>query len=534
MLTLLLVFSMQVFAQTTNHLETLNIHVTTPGTLGDLVLAQTENFSDVKYFTVSGTLNDADLTNITKRMTSLITLNMREAVVNEMPESGFWDNKVITTVTLPKTLLTISRNLFYGCENLGSITFPPNLRKIDDSAFYNCSSLTSLSLPQTVDTLGSSAFHNCSNLVHISLPAHMTEWESSVFEYCTSLNNVTIPDGLTIISSYAFYYCESLTSIVITAGIKTIEGHAFSGCESLTSVTLPEGLVDIEGSFQQCSALTEIDLPSTLRGIGSAFIGCDNLTTIRCHAINPPYCPNHYTNGQDLGPADNIIYVPAPSLNIYKQRACWDLHTIKPLSDLPPSLSFYTDMTLNLPATLPTGYKPSMQLAMDTHGSFGTYHRNKYYYPAVTVNGTATLSLSDFHAEYETRYHEGNNPYDNYYVKKLNSSLISNAPIRADQVSLTINRSYATWYFFSLPFNALVSEMELAQGSDYVIYEYSGAKRAAAEFDDTWQRIPANGTLEAGKGYIMRSSNPNEAVTFHAINDNHKNDIFRRTESVGR
>lgn len=212
LLTLLSVFSMQVFAQTTNHTETLNIHVTTPGTLGDLVLAQTENFSDVKYFTVSGTLNDADLTNITKRMTSLITLNMREAVVNEMPESGFWDNKVITTVTLPKTLLTISRNLFYGCENLGSITFPPNLRKIDDSAFYNCSSLTSLSLPQTVDTLGSSAFHNCSNLVHISLPAHMTEWESSVFEYCTSLNNVTIPDGLTIISSYAFYYCDILSA----------------------------------------------------------------------------------------------------------------------------------------------------------------------------------------------------------------------------------------------------------------------------------------------------------------------------------
>ncbi len=75
-------------AQTTNHQETLNITVTTPGTMGDLVLAQTENFSDVKHFTVSGPLNDDDLATICNRMTSLVPLNMSEAITEPMPQYG--------------------------------------------------------------------------------------------------------------------------------------------------------------------------------------------------------------------------------------------------------------------------------------------------------------------------------------------------------------------------------------------------------------------------------------------------------------
>jgi hypothetical protein len=178
-------------------------------------------------------------------------------------------------------------------------------------------------------------------------------------------------------------------------------------------------------------------------------------------------------------------------------------------------------MKLNVPDDLPDSYKPNMELEQNYTGA------SYYSYPAVTVNGTKVLSLNNFHATYETR------EYSWYDEDKRYCSLISNAPIRSDKVSLTYHVNYSgwsVWMFFSLPFNANVREIEFAKHSDFVIYEYLGDKRAAAEFDATWNRIFSSGTLKAGQGYIMKCSNPDEEVTFHAINDEKKNQIFCNQE----
>lgn len=105
-------FAQTANAQTTDHQETLDITVTTPGTMGDLVLAKTENFSDVKYFTVRGPLNDDDLYTLCNRMTSIVTLDMNEAIVETMPDYGLNKRDALQTVVLPKTLTAISNGLF--------------------------------------------------------------------------------------------------------------------------------------------------------------------------------------------------------------------------------------------------------------------------------------------------------------------------------------------------------------------------------------------------------------------------------------
>ncbi|MBR6121827.1 MAG: leucine-rich repeat domain-containing protein [Prevotella sp.] len=527
-------------AQTTNHQETLNITVTTPGTMGDLVLAQTENFSDVKHFTVSGPLNDDDLATICNRMTSLVTLNMSEAITETMPQYGLQKRDALKTVVLPKTLTEVSYGLFSECKNLTSVTMHEGIKTIGDVAFRSCESITWIDLPETVEEFGTGAFENDTSLFHIGIPAHMTNWRGSVFAYCKNLTGCRVPEGIEELGSSTFSGCKALTFVQLPSTLKSIKDYAFGGCDKITSITLPEGLQDLHNTvFAYCHGLTHIDLPTTTRTIYSnAFYPCNNLRTVRCHAINPPQFDSSsrmggygYDENGQYQEINATVYVPSPSLNAYKQRVGWDKHSIKPLTQLPSKLIFYTDMELNLPDFLPADYNPIMRLEQSY--IFGS----KDGYPAITINGTSTLSLSDYHAYYDLRYYTGNDSYSGLNSNKIFGCIISNAPIRADRVSLTFftnyyTNSYTYWNFISLPFNARISEMELAKGSDFVIYKYNGAKRAATEFDDTWQRVPNNATLLAGRGYIMKCSNQHEEITFHAIDDNYKNDIFRQTEAV--
>lgn len=525
-------FAQTANAQTTDHQETLDITVTTPGTMGDLVLAKTENFSDVKYFTVRGPLNDDDLYTLCNRMTSIVTLDMNEAIVETMPDYGLNKRDALQTVVLPKTLTAISNGLFSECKNLTSVTMHTGIKTIGTIAFRDCTSITRIDLPETVEELGSGAFGNNTSLNEVKMPTHMTKWSESVFSGCEQLKSCYVPDGIEELGSSTFSSCKNLTSVRLPSTLKSIKDYAFGSCEKLTSISLPEGLQDLHNdAFAYCHGLTSIDLPSTTRRIYyRTFYPCNSLRVVRCYAINPPVFDEYSTMG---GYADNEqfyaeVYVPAPSLNAYKQKVGWDKHNINVLDKLPTSLTFYTDMTLNVPASLPADYKPAMRLELSNSG-------DKAIYPAVTVNGTTTLSLSDYHAFYDLRYYRGNDTYSYIKTEKLFGSLISNAPIRADRVSLTFYTNYYNswtfWNFIMLPFNARVSEIELANGSDFVIYEYSGEKRAASEFNDTWQRVADNATLQAGKGYIMKCSNTPEEITFYAINDNHKNDIFRNTEA---
>ncbi len=533
-------FSPSVNAQTTDHKETLNINVTTPGTMGDLILAQTENFSDVKYFTVSGPLNDDDLTTICDRMTSLVTLNMGAAITETMPRYGLEKRDALKTVVLPMTLTEVSDGLFSECKNLTSVTMHEGIKTIGSVAFRDCGSITRINLPETVDELGSGAFENDTSLFQIGIPAHMTNWRESVFSGCKKLTGCRVPEGIEELGTSTFSGCKALTFVQLPSTLKSIKDYAFGGCDKITSITLPEGLQDLHRTaFAYCHGLTSIDLPTTTRTIYSqAFYPCNSLRTVRCHAINPPQFDSSsrmggygYDENGQYQEINATIYVPSPSLNAYKQSVGWDKHSIKSLPQLPSNLIFYTDMELNLPDFLPADYNPTMRL--EKSYIFGSNDG----YPAVTINGTNTLSLSDYHAFYDLRYYKGNDSYTGLNSNKIFGCIISNAPIRADRVSLTFFTNYQTgsytyWNFISLPFNARVSEIELAKGSDFVIYKYNGAKRAATEFDDTWQRVPNNGTLLAGRGYIMKCSNQNEEITFHAIDDNYKNDIFRQTEAV--
>ena len=548
-LTAVLAATQQAGAQTTNQVEELTIEVITPGTFGDLVLAQTQDFTDVKKLTVSGTLDSDDFYSLSKRMTNLRTLDMSgvktETLSNNffekmdslttcvlpqtltvVPSYAFWQLKVLSSVTIPDGVTIIESNAFYRCPALESITLPAALTTIKNSAFQYAG-LKSIDIPDGVTTIENYAFQYCDSLRQVHLPAALTTLGVVAFGSCKKLQNVTLPEGLPTLPGSTFSTCESLTEIVIPASVTEIGGNAFYDCKRLERVTLSEGLLYIrEGAFRN-TALREFTYPSTVQCVEEPLIGCNQLERVVCLAVNPPSARKgiYGTNKADLG--RDTIYVPAVSLTAYKQQIGWDEYTLMPVDELPQHLWMSFDQTLNLPDELPDGYKPDMVLQMGYDYRYTSHNA----YPCVTVNGTPTLSLSNFSTEWDA-YRAAHGSGISLREDKAYGALIVNAPMRADAVSVSFHTYLSSqWLFFVLPFNARVADMELALGSDYSICEYSSANRAAAKTDETWQRVAPDATLVAGRGYIIRCSKYYEIVTFHAINDEHKNDIFRNTEA---
>lgn len=107
------------------------------------------------------------------------------------------------------------------------------------------------------------------------------------------------------------------------------------------------------------------------------------------------------------------------------------------------------------------------------------------------------------------------------------------------------------WYDFSLPYGCNVSEIVRTNGktlgtygTDWVIKYYDGQKRAETGTPNgaaptNWVTVPANGTLEAGKGYIVglggiHNANSNYKVRFVLPNRSTQPYIESVTDNVTR
>ena len=75
----------------------------------------------------------------------------------------------IRSITIPKSVTTISSSCFSFCEFLNTIKFAEasSLLSIDNNAFNQCTSLASITIPNSVTNIGSDAFAACSSLATI-------------------------------------------------------------------------------------------------------------------------------------------------------------------------------------------------------------------------------------------------------------------------------------------------------------------------------------------------------------------------------
>ena len=506
-----------------------DVDVPVPGSMGDSILAKVDYFADVQSIKISGTLDANDIAIIQTGLTNLREIDMTEVRMTALPNRMFYNRAALEIVKLPAILTSIGDEVFYKCYALVNMDFPASLKSIGGYAFYDCNSLQQVVLPEGFTSLGVQAFFSCDNSAYLKLPSTLTSISDNCFSYNYKLQKIDFSEGLTHINRYAFRECTSLTSVQFPNSLYFIGDNAFAYNYALTDIGFNEGLYQIgDNAFYHCDALCEVTLPSSLvLAFASPFDYCDNLRKVTCLSLEPPYMTDQIPlycsmEGREL-------YVPALSINTYKQTTGWSLFTtVKPIDYLPENFTVLSNFKLTLPETIPAEYKPNVDIIHDKKGS------SYYNYGSLTVNGAGTISMSSFRMIYDPNwqyiYPDRNQTY---------CSLVNNSHLRADKVSISLVTRNDRWNFISFPYNVKMSEIDYPENANWVVRRYDGEKRAAGESSSTWVRLGNDDILEAGKGYIIQSSryignNWQEYTGFSipAVDDTHKNDIFQASDAV--
>ena len=240
--------------------------------------------------------------------------------VTEIGDYFFYDWGQIEELTLPSSLIKISRDAFGRCGNIkhihfseglqeiGSFAFgscpvekldlPKTLTKIEGSVFSGFKQLVELNLPDSLVSIGSDAFRNCSSLRSVKLPAHLKVISESLFGHCEALEQVQMPDDLEKIGRYAFSDCLNLKSITLPDSVKSIAEDAFES-EEFDEGALHYCITNFITNINDCSVSSkewdgELDVPSTICHGGRTFV-VNNLDFSNCKHLKSIRIPDTVT-----------------------------------------------------------------------------------------------------------------------------------------------------------------------------------------------------------------------------------------------
>lgn len=280
-------------------LASANIHFTASGVCGKNLTWEIEESTGVLTIRGTGEMNGFGPLSASPApwsdYASVITRVIVEEGVTNIGSGAFGTTKrvspvysLLTSVSLPSTLVTIDDFSFNRCPVLTSINIPDSVVGIGAAAFKGCAALEKLALPDGLSEIHYQAFQE-SGLKKIALPNSLSTLGSSAFENCDALAEVLIAGGLTLIDEYTFADCDALTSVIIPSGVTEIGIEAFFHCDQLGSVILPESLITIrESAFMTCRNLKQITIPASVTSIeGYAFDACSSLSLIRFEGNAP-------------------------------------------------------------------------------------------------------------------------------------------------------------------------------------------------------------------------------------------------------
>lgn len=231
------------------------------------------------------------------RIPSTITYNHLTYSVTAIGDDAFAGSKLLTTLILPSSVVTIGSGVFSLCNSLASIQveednpvfFSENdilYKKNPVSLFYVPRNIQGdVEMNSEITSIPSSAFQYCSGITSVTIPDKVTSIADGAFNSCTALTevNFSTTGKVATIGVQAFGKCSGLMLVNIPASVTTIEASAFVNCNNLTYLLFNEGLKTIgKMAFYGCESISSVQLPSTLLSIGDkAFDLCENLATVK-------------------------------------------------------------------------------------------------------------------------------------------------------------------------------------------------------------------------------------------------------------
>ena len=222
---------------------------------------------------------------------------------NDMPvthieEYAFKNCGTITEVIVPKTIVSIGKGAFYGCDSVQKMTLPFIGNTRDASSYCG-------PFGYIFD------YHATSSDEYDGDGEYQGNWSGKNYYYYipSSIKEIVVTDDETI-SDYAFYNCGAVNSVTFDDATKVIGNKAFTYCTYLRNLTLPRSLTAIGGSvFYHCINLYSIYLPSTVSQIGyGGFFYCPNLTIYCADGINTEKWDPNWNATSNTSSACEVIW----------------------------------------------------------------------------------------------------------------------------------------------------------------------------------------------------------------------------------
>lgn len=133
------------------------------------------------------------------------------------------------------TVTQIEDETFENCVELTEIVLPESITSIGTSAFSR-TGISSILLPKMLVSLGQDVFAGCVNLKELSIPETITQLNGTLLKGCISLQKLELPKTLKSIGNSAFAQCTSLEEITLPETLVSIDRHVFKDCDNLARV----------------------------------------------------------------------------------------------------------------------------------------------------------------------------------------------------------------------------------------------------------------------------------------------------------
>lgn len=141
---------------------------------------------------------------------------------------GTKSDVVIPEKILGDTVVGIDGNAFYENSVISTVSIPNTVKSIGEFSFFN-TNLLKIEIPSSVDNIGVGAFQDCKSLSNVVFKSNIKTVPKQCFSGCTALNKVVLPDSVEYIGYNAFKNCTSLTYLYIPDTTSFIADNALAG-----------------------------------------------------------------------------------------------------------------------------------------------------------------------------------------------------------------------------------------------------------------------------------------------------------------